>query len=433
MASNDSNLTRRQFTQTTSAAAAAVGATAAFNTLSSVRGQNAPSEKLVVGIMGLGRGRGHIKGWTQVPGVEIAYLCDVDSKRHEEAARTLQRGGQEQPAKFVTDFRKILDDPQVDVISVATPNYWHAPATILACKAGKHVYVEKPGSHNAREGEMMVEAARKYDRKVQMGNQRRSYPSMIEGIQKLHEGIVGKPLYGRCAYINQRPTIKKGKPAPVPENLDYDLWLGPCPEYPYKDNLVHYNWHWHWHFGGGEMANNGVHSLDVVRWGLQAGAPTRVSYQGSRYHYDDDQETPDSGYATFDFGDFGASWEQSSCHRIRPESRPFASWACETGFARCDGSGITFYDLAGKEIEKIPGKSGDQHHFGNLADAIRADVPLNSEIGDAQQSTLWCHLANIAVRTNSVLEIDPKSGKPKSEEAMKLWGRDYREGWEPVV
>ncbi len=424
------SLTRRNFARTTSATAAGI---ATFNTLSSVRGQDAPSEKLIVGIMGLGRGKGHIKGWLQVPGVEIAYLCDVDSKRHDEAARVLQSSGQEQPAKFVTDFRKILEDPQVDIISIAAPNYWHAPATILACKAGKHVYVEKPGSHNGQEGEWMVEAARKYDRKVQMGNQRRSYPSMIEGIQKLHDGLIGKPLFGRSFYVNQRPNIGKGQLIDPPENLNYDLWLGPCPEYPYKDNLVHYNWHWHWHFGGGEMANNGVHSLDVVRWGLQADLPQRVSFLGNRYHHDDDQETPDSGNATFDFGAYGAGWEQSSCHRRKPETEPFASWACEGGFASCDGSGITFFDLQGKEIDKSPRQGGDQYHFQNLADSIRAGVPLNSEIGDAQKSTRWCHWANIALRSNQVLEIDPETGKPTDPDALKLWGRDYRDGWEPSV
>tara|TARA_R110002096_G_scaffold147671_8_gene307639 strand:- start:5211 stop:6500 length:1290 start_codon:yes stop_codon:yes gene_type:complete len=426
----ENNPTRRQFSKT--AAGTAIGA-ATINTLTSARGQDAPSQKLIVGIMGLGRGRGHIKGWLQVPGVEIAYLCDVDSKRHEEAAGVLKRSGQEQPAKFVTDFRKILEDPQVDIISIAAPNYWHAPATILACKAGKHVYVEKPGSHNGREGELMVEAARKYDRKVQMGNQRRSYPSMIEGIQKLQDGVIGKPIYGRSYYINQRPSIGIGKPAEPPQNLNYDLWLGPCPEYAFKDNLVHYNWHWHWHFGGGEMANNGVHSLDVVRWGLGVDTPKTVSFQGNRYHHEDNQETPDTGTALFDFGEVGASWEQSSCHRRKPESHPFASWSCEKGFASCDGSGITFYDLQGKEVDKQPRVGGDQYHFQNLADAIRADVPLHSEIGDAQKSSRWCHLANIALKTRQVLEIDPETGRPVDEKAMEHWSREYRDGWSPTV
>jgi len=428
--SSDSSLSRRQFSKT-----AAGAGLAAFSTLQAVRGQNAPSNKLVVGIMGLGRGRGHVRGWLQVPGVEIAYLCDVDNLRHDEAARLVQREGQEQPAKFVTDFREMLEDPQVDVISIAAPNYWHTTAAILAMKAGKHVYVEKPGSHNMRESEMIVEAARKYDRKVQMGNQRRSYPSMIESIAKLHEGIVGKVRFGRAYYLSQRPTIDTDQPAEVPENLDYNLWLGPCPEYPYKDNLVHYNWHWHWHFGGGELANNGVHSLDIVRWGLNVDEPPKtVGYQGSRYFYEDDQETPDAGVATFDFGHCGASWEHGSCHRRKPEEYPFVSFTCEEGFASFDSSRATFYDLKGEQIEKVGGEGGDKFHFQNLADAIRAEVPLNSEIEIAQRSARWCHLGNIALRTKSVVEIDSKTGRPVDNPAAeKLWAREYRKGWAPTV
>jgi len=382
--------------------------------------------------MGLGRGRGHVRAWTAVPGVEIAYLCDVDTKREAEAARLLQRGGQERPAKFVTDFRAILEDPQVDVLSIAAPNHWHAPATILACEAGKHVYVEKPGSHNPREGEWMVQAARKHGRNVQMGNQRRSYPAVREAMQKLHEGVIGKVRFGRAYYFNQRPGIGGGKPVPVPPNLDYDLWLGPAPEVPYKDNLVHYNWHWHWHFGGGELANNGVHSLDLVRWGLQASVPDRVTYLGNRYHYEDDQETPDTGVAQFDFGDRGATWEHSSCHRRRPEDPPFVSFAGESGFVSMTSRGYTIYDLQGKEMESNRGSSSDVPHFENLADAIRDDVSLNSEIAVGQASTLWCHLGNIAYRTNQVLEPEKESGKPLEHgPAMDLWERDYRDGWKP--
>lgn len=424
-------LTRRQFAATTTAAAAGA---ATLNLVSNLRGQDAASDKLVVGIMGLGRGKGHIKGWLQVPGVEIAYVCDVERGRLDEGARVVTGSGQEQPPKAVTDFRTMLEDPDVDVISVATPNYWHTPAAILAMKAGKHVYVEKPGSHNAREAEMIVEASRKYKRKVQMGNQRRSYPSMIETMEKLHGGIIGKPLFSRSTYLGQRPTIRKGKPIPVPETLDYDIWLGPCPEFELKDNLIPYNWHWLWHFGGGEMANNGVHGLDIVRWALQAEKPpARVSFVGNRYHYDDDQETPDTGCAVYDFGDYGAHWEQSSCHQLRPESHEFVTVACEGGFAKINSNTGTFYDLQGKELEAVKAEGGDKYHFQNLADAIRADVPLNSEIEIAQKSALWCHLANIAYRTGQTLEIDQATGKPTDAEALKLWGREYREGWEPTV
>ena len=398
-----------------------------------VRGQEAPSNKLRVGIMGLGRGKAHISGWLAVPGVEIAYLCDVDSARAEEAARVVQRGGQERPAKFVKDFREILADAEVDILSIAAPNYWHAPATILACQAGKHVYVEKPASHNAQEGELMVAAARKHDRKVQMGNQRRSFPTIIEGIQRLHEGVIGTVRSGRSSYFSGRKSIGIGKPAPIPADLDYALWQGPVPEYPFKDNLVHYNWHWHWHFGGGELANNGIHSLDIVRWGLKAGIPKRVTFLGGRYHFKDDQETPDTGVAIFDLGETGAHWEQSSCHPRKPEAPAFASFAGDGGAMHFTSSGYSIYDLTGKQIETKTGPGSDVAHFQNLADAIRNNVPLTSEIAEGQKSTLWCHLGNIAFRSGLILDIDPETGRPRQPEAMTFWGREYRPGWEPKV
>jgi predicted dehydrogenase len=422
--------TRRDFARGAVATAATLAVAHPF---SKGRAQNAPANKLVVGVMGLGRGKAHVSGWLGVPGVEVAYLCDVDSTRGDEAARIVQRGGQERPAKFVKDFREILADPHVDIISIAAPNFWHTPAAILACQAGKHVYVEKPGSHNAREGEMIVEAARKYDRKVQMGNQRRSFPGIIEGINKLHGGAIGTVRSGRSYYFNSRKTIGVGKPVPVPDTLDYALWQGPVPEYAYKDNLVPYNWHWHWHFGGGELANNGVHSLDIVRWGLKAKFPKRVTFLGGRYHYKDDQETPDTGIAIFDLGESGAHWEQSSCHQRKPEAPAFASFTGDGGAMHFTSSGYTIFDLAGKQIETGTGPGTDGIHFQNLADAIRENAPLHSEIAEGQLTTRWCHLGNIALRSGLVLDIDPESGRPHQEAAMKFWGREYRPGWEPKV
>ena len=399
----------------------------------SLKGQEAPSNKLKVGIMGLGRGKGHISAWSQVPGVEIAYVCDVDPARLAEGIKATESRQSSQP-KGVTDFRKILDDPEVDILSIAAPNFWHAPATILACKAGKHVYVEKPGSHNAREGELMVAAARKYDRYVQMGNQRRSYPSMIESMAKLRDGAIGKVLYSRCWYKASRPSIGKGKVVPVPEGLNYDLWNGPIPKQPYLDNLVHYNWHWRWHWGGGELANNGIHALDISRWGLGVTYPKRVSYLGNRYHYNDDQETPDTGVAQYDFEDCGASWEGSSCHPRKNEDLPFVSFYGDAGYMECDSAGSVTYDLNGKELDRVPGKAGDVPHFANLADCVRHGGHLNSEIAEGQISTLWCHLGNIALKTGTTLDINPKTGQIlNNREAQQYWGREYRPGWEPTV
>jgi predicted dehydrogenase len=322
----------------------------------------------------------------------------------------------------------------VDILSIATPNFWHAPATILGCQAGKHVYVEKPGSYCAEEGELMVKAARKYKRVVQQGTQRRSYASMIDGMQKLHGGVIGKVLFARTWYRNSRESIGKGKPAPVPDYLDYDLWQGPVPEQPYKDNLIHYNWHWHWKYGGGELANNAIHALDIARWGLQVDYPEKVTYIGGRYNFDDDQETPDTGVAQYDCGESGATWDGSSCQRRDEEHLAFCSFYGEKGTMAFDTAGYKIYDPKGHLLEEREGTPGDVPHFQNFCDAIRDGDSLNQDIGEGQKSTHWCHLGNMAYRTNSVVEVNPKTGAIKNNPAAeKLWKRDYRKGWKPQI
>lgn len=425
---NDSTLSRRHFVKQTSIAGAATLAV-----LPSLKGQSAPSQKLRVGVMGLKRGIAHIRGFQAVPNVEIAYVCDVDSQRLAEGA-ALANKGQKKATLAVGDFRKILEDDSVDILAVAAPNFWHAPATILGCQAGKHVYVEKPGSYCAEEAELMVKAAREHSRKVQMGTQRRSYPSMITGMQKLHEGNIGKIHFARTWYRNRRGSIGKGKTAPVPDNLDYDLWQGPVPKRPYKDNLVHYNWHWHWHYGGGELANNGVHALDIARWGLQVDYPSRVTYIGDRYNFDDDQETPDTGVAQFHCGDVGISWDGSSCQRRNEENLAFCAFYGEHGVMAFDTAGYKVYDLDGHLVDKLAGTPGDVPHFQNFCDAIRKNTPLRQDIEEGQKSTQWCHLGTMAYRTNSVVEANPKTGRVlKNPTAMKLWKRSYRKGWTPKV
>ena len=424
----DSPFTRRSFLKQ----AAAIGA-ASYAAFPNIQAQGSPSRKLRVGVMGLKRGTAHIRGFQAVPEVEIAYVCDVDQKRLADGVK-LANAGQTTSVKGVTDFRKILDDSSVDILSIATPNFWHAPAAILGCQAGKHVYVEKPGSYDPQEAEWVVKAARKYDKKVQQGTQRRSYQSMIEGMAKLRDGLIGEVRFARTWYNNSRGSIGKGKRATPPSHLDYDLWQGPAPRRPYQDNLVHYNWHWVWHYGGGELINNGVHALDLARWGLGVDYPTKVTYLGGRYHFDDDQETPDTAVAQFDFGDKGATWDGSSCLRRKDENLAFCSFYGDGGTMAFDFSGYKVYDTEGALVEEREGTPGDVPHFANHCDAIRDGVALNQDIVEGQKSTQWCHLGNIAYRTQSVLEVDPKTGRIRNNPAaQKLWGRSYNKGWKPKV
>ena len=397
------------------------------------RAQSSPSNRIVVGVMGLGRGMAHINNSLALADVEVGAVCDVDQTRIDRALAAVRKAGSDK-TKGVQDFRRLLDNKHIDVIMIATCNHWHAPATILACSAGKHVYVEKPGSHNPHEGEMMVAAARKNNRVVQMGNQRRSWPAIIEAITRIKSGDIGKVTYARCWYNNARGSIGKGKPAPIPAHLDYNIWQGPAPERPYKDNLVHYNWHWHWHWGNGELGNNGIHALDLCRWGLDVDYPLRVTYNGGRFHFDDDQETPDTGTAVFDFGDKGASWECSSCLPRRDESLDFVRFYGTKGTLGIAGSGYRIYDLTGKETETVKGEGGDRSHMANFFDCVRSGKTPNSEIEIGQKSTLMCHLGNIAYRTGSMVHFDPKGRRIVNNAAAEaLWARSYRPGWEPVV
>ena len=431
------SITRRHFLKQSSAVTAGL---AALGGAPSLLVANSPNEKVVVAIIGCnGRGMAHIAGYLALPNAEIGYVCDVDSRAVEKGIAAVAKKQQRKP-QGVKDFRTILDRPDLDAVSIAMPEHWHAPATILACAAGKHVYVEKPGSHNLREGELMVAAARKYKRVVQMGNQRRSWPWVIESIQALHAGELGKVIFARGWYTAHRTSIGHGKPAPVPEWLDYSLWQGPAPERPFQDNIIHYNWHWFWNWGTGESGNNGVHMLDLARLGLGVDLPRRVTCGGNRYFYQDDWETPDTMSATFDFGDKGIAWECQSCAPRGFEGATVGvNFYGEKGCLAMAGNNTTIYDLNNKVLREIKSQREglfgfDSVHFANFLDGIREGKPLKSEIEDGQKSTALCHLANIAWRTGHTINFDPKTRKIIGDEATAaLASRTYRPGWEPKV
>jgi predicted dehydrogenase len=422
--------TRRDFIKQSSVLTA--GIVTAATTRS--RAAQSPNEKVVLAIIGCnGRGMDHIAGYLSLPNAEIAYICDVDKRAMQKGVDAVAKKQSRKP-EGIMDLRRVLEKPEVDAVSLAVPDHWHAPATILACAAGKHVYVEKPGSHNAQEGELMVAAARKNKRAVQMGNQRRTWPWVVEAITALHDGEIGKVFLARAWYTNHRASIGRGKAAPVPEWLDYELWQGPAPAKPYHDNYLHYNWHWFWHWGTGELGNNGIHALDLARWGLRAKCPRRVTCGGNRYHFQDDQETPDTSVATFDFGDKAIVWEGQSCDPRGLEGAKFGVTFYGEKGSLVITNNCKIYDLNDKQVRELNGKAEDSMHFANFLASIREDKQLNSEIEEGQRSTLLCHLGNIAWRTGHTLNIDPEKRRIVGDEsASALWSRAYRPGWEPKI
>jgi predicted dehydrogenase len=386
-----------------------------------------------VAVVGLGRGLDHVVTLGRIPGVEVGILAEVDPQRLARGLQAVADTGAP-PPRGIADFRRALEDPTLDAVVIALPNFWHTPAALLALQAGKHVYVEKPGSQNPREAEMLVAAAQKYGRLVQMGNQRRTW--MKDAIAALHGGAIGTVRYGRGFYGNARKAVVP-RDRPLPEKLDLDLWQGPVPDDPRHDigSLIHYEWHWFWHWGNGELGNNGVHVLDVLRWGLKANYPARVTYTGGRYWHDDQQETPDTGTAGYDFGHAGCEWVYSSCHPRRAESQlAEVIFYGDGGTMAIARDSWTIFDQTGRQVGA--GKSsvaglGDVAHVGNFIAAIRGEAELNSPIDEGQKSTMLCHLGNIAYRTHTVLQCDPLTGAVLANPAAEqLWGRPaYRAGW----
>ncbi len=428
---------RRSFLQLVAAATAASSLPA---TLALVADETTPVSKSaaeipVVGIMGVnGRGSALAKAF-MTAGAQVGYIADVDERA---AAKGLELvKGQQQLAPTITDdFRRILDDKAIDILVVAAPNHWHAPAAIAGCNAGKHVYVEKPCSHNPHEGELAVAAARKAGRIVAMGSQRRSWTAIQEAIGKIHAGEIGPVHYARAWYNNRRPNIGHGVVETPPSWLNWKLWQGPAPERPFKNNLVHYNWHWHWHYGNGELGNNGVHALDVARWGLGVDFPIEVTSGGGKYRHDDDQETPDTHLVTFNFPQKKTvSWEGLSWSPLGSMANQFGvSFHGEEGSIVIVDAGYKVFDLKNKEIGAVAGEGGDVSHVVNFLKCTKSLELPPADILDGHKSTLLCHLGNIAHRVKRVLTTSEKDGSIVGDEkAAALWKREYREGMEPKV
>ncbi len=431
-----SNSSRREFLQRTSAATAAI----ALAGVPAARAKGV-QDKVKVGLIGCGgRGPGVARGFTGLDGVEIAYVCDPDSERLAKAAETFGV----KSSRAVGDLRRILDDKSVDAVIVATPDHWHAPASIMACDAGKHVYVEKPCAHNFREGQLLLQAARRNNRVVQHGTQQRSSRQTATAIQMLREGIIGKVLAAKAWNVQRRANIGHAQPGEPPAGFDYDTWIGPAPMVPFQSNRHHYTWHWWYDFGTGDMGNDGVHDLDYALWGLGVDTlPSRIASLGGKYYHDDDQQFPDTQTAIFEFdgdGSFGSRKQLTFEMRLWDTNHPFN---VDSGAEYYGTAGKMFYSKRGKLmvwnekkelIIKKPQLRDDiplkvDNHAADFVDAIRTDRRPNADIEIGFRSTALCHLANIANRLGRTLQFDPQAEAILNDErAQAMLSRTYREG-----
>src|SRR5438094_3136010 len=408
-----------------------------------------PNETVRVAVVGVnGRGVVHAQNFAKIANSEVAYICDVDAnviKKGLDAAKLQSR-----TPRAERDFRRILEDKSVDALTIAAPDHWHAPMTLLALHAGKHVYVEKPSGHNPREDELLMEAARKYDRKIQLGTQARSGPHFFEALDRVKRGEIGTPYLARAWYANTRGSIGHGMPAAVPPNLDYELWQGPAPRTPYRDNAIHYNWHWFTRWGTGEICNNGTHALDVARWCLGVDYPTSVSSVGRRFHAQDDWEFPDTQEVTYEFGADGGkviAWYGQSCNGLRLYDRDRGTTVIGTaGSVIIDRDGYEVRDLKNKVVRRSQAFQatdgvntlGDdpltELHMRNFVDAVRGGAKLNAPIEDGAKTGMLCHVGTIAQQTGRTLRLDAKTAHILGDEdAMSRWSRTYEPGWAPTV
>jgi predicted dehydrogenase len=438
-------VTRREFLDTVALGTAGLAISASARSYGQILGAN---ERLNFAVIGLnGRAYAHLSSLkANKDSARISHVCDVESDILAKFADKAQAELGYAPATE-KDFRKILAQKDVDAITIATPDHWHAPMAILGLQAGKHVYVEKPCSHNPAEGALLVSAQQKYGKLVQMGTQQRSSPHTIEIVNRIHSGLIGRAYFGKAWYDNTRKSIGIGKEAPVPATLDWDLWQGPAPRCSYKDNFQPYNWHWFRTWGTGETLNNGTHEVDVCRWALGVDYPRRITASGGRYHYKDDWQFYDTLMTSFEYDDKMISWESTCCNGMRYFDRGRGSLIEGTeGTVLIDRDGYEIYDLKGKKTDEfkvgaqtstadlIGADSMTDAHFANFIAGIRKGEKLNAPISVGNISVTILQLSNIAWEVNRELNLDPADGKIKNDpEAMKGWSRVYEKGWEPKI
>ena len=410
------------------------------------RATSSPNDTVRVACVGLrGRGKDHINSYSKLQNVEIAALVDIDESVLKKATETVEQKSTKRPAGY-SDLRKLLEDKSIDAISIATPNHSHTLQTVWACQAGKDVYVEKPCSHNMFEAKQIIAAARKYDRIVQMGSQSRSSVALQEAVQSMRDGLLGDVYMARGLCYKWRNTIGHTPEEPVPPGVDYDLWLGPAPKHAFTKNRFHYNWHWFWDYGNGDLGNQGIHELDIARWGLGVTYPTKVTAMGGHFMFDDDQETPNTISALYEFHDGGKKkvmefevrhWMSNHEGGIGEQRRRDGKVDSNTignlfygskGYMAIDGY-TNYKTWLGREAEPGPAKSAGGDHFLNFVNAVRSRKrgDLNAEIQEGAMSTTLIHLANISYRLGRTVNFDAATYTCTGDkEATAMFTRQYR-------
>ena len=430
--------TRRTFLAQTTAAGALALSAAASDAV-------AANQQITLGAIGCGgQGTHLITSFARQSDVRLAYVCDPDSDRAAKAARTVQEIAGK-PPKVVKDLREVLDDKSVDAVTVATPDHWHAPATILACQAGKHVYVEKPCAHNIREGRLMIDAARKHNRVVQVGTQSRSAEHVRRAIDLLRSGAIGDVLVAKAWNSQLRKNIGHAAPSEPPATVDYDLWLGPAPYVPFQPNRFHYAWHWWYDFGTGDMGNDGVHDIDIARWGLGVEThPTTVAAVGGKYFFDDDQQFPDTQYVIFEYPGDGRVGQRKQLIFEQRIWSPYTQEGYENGNAFygtggmllvSKGSGFKLFGPRNEPRESMTSTGLGPAHHRNFLDCIKSGTSPNgtgrrpnADIEIGHLSATLCHLGNIAARVGRTLHFDPKTEQiVGDDQANLLTRRTYRD------
>jgi predicted dehydrogenase len=428
------NSNRRSFLKQTG-----LGVTAAALASAASGRAAGPNNRMIVGVIGTGgMGKNHVRALLTRKDVQIAWACDADRNRAAEAAQLVQKATGRAP-QTVQDLRRVLDDRAVNAVFIATPDHWHAPAAILACAAGKHVYVEKPCSHNLREGRLMIEAARKHRRVMQVGTQSRSSAHILEAMRLLREGAIGDILAVRVWNSQLRRNIGHQKPSAPPAHLDYDLWVGPAPMVPYQANRSNPVWRWWYAFGTGDMGNDGVHDIDIGRWGLGVETyPNTVTALGGKYFFDDDQEFPDTQTVVFEYEGQGKNARKKQLIYEQRIWTPYKQEGYENGDAFFGTRGLlvlgkeagwTLYGPRNKEVKRMAGRPDLPAHHGDFFECVRSGNRPRADIEINHLSTALCHLGNIATRLGRTLRFDPKAERFVSDkEANALVRRQYRPG-----